>query len=198
MPVTAQETTTTSYGRLLELAREASMLGSTSQLLGWDQEVLMPKGGLDYRSRQLAQLARMHHEMVTDPQVGDLLTQCESDSDLTADPRSAEAVNVRELRWAYDRKTKLPPALVEEEARISSIGQHTWAEARRDKDFSQFQPVLEKIVDLLRRKADCYGWGEDGNRGMHWPRTTRRVAPRRMWKPSSSPCATDFSHCSAN
>lgn len=162
MTVTTQETTISAYGRLLDLAREASLLGSTAQLLGWDQEVLMPGGGLDYRSRQLAQLARMHHEMVTDPQFGDLLTQCESDSELTADPTSDEAVNVRELRWAYDRKTKLPPALVEEEAKISSIGQHTWAEARRNKDFSQFQPVLEKIIDLLRRKAECYGWGEGG------------------------------------
>ena len=78
MTVTASETTTTAYGRLLDLAREASLLGSTAQLLGWDQEVIMPKGGLDYRSRQLAQLARMHHEMVIDPQFGDLLTQCES------------------------------------------------------------------------------------------------------------------------
>ena len=49
MTVTASETTTTAYGRLLDLAREASLLGSTAQLLGWDQEVIMPKGGLDYR-----------------------------------------------------------------------------------------------------------------------------------------------------
>jgi len=53
-------------------------------------------------------------------------------------------------------------SLVEEEARLASLGQHTWAEARRNKDFEQFRPLLEEIIELLRRKAECYGWEQDG------------------------------------
>lgn len=151
-----------SYGRLIDTTRDVSLLHATAGILGWDQETMMPPGGLDYRSRQLAQLARMAHERATDPRIGEWLAACESDSAIRADPRSVQAVNVREIRRAFDRATKLPASLVEEFAAVTSIAQHEWAEARRDSDFRRFQPHLERIVALLRRKAECFGWKKGG------------------------------------
>ena len=158
LPATGHDT----YDQLIQLVVDASLLGSTHQLMSWDQEVLMPPRGVAFRSRQLSQMARLHHEAATNPRIGELLTDCESDSALTADPTSPQAVNIREIRYAYDRRTKLPAELVEEESRLASMGQHIWAEARKNNEFAAFQPSLEKIVDLLRRKAECYGWAEGG------------------------------------
>ncbi len=152
----------TAYDELVRLSREASLLGGTAGLLGWDQEVLMPAGGIAYRGRQLAQLARLRHEIMTSRRMSDLLAACEDDPAITGEPRSAAAVNVRELRRDHDRAARLPAALVEEEARLASESQHTWSEARGRADFAHFRPVLERVVDLLRRKADCYGWAEAG------------------------------------
>ncbi|MCP3902483.1 MAG: carboxypeptidase M32 [Planctomycetes bacterium] len=154
--------TRTPYDELAHISRSASLLGGTAGLLGWDQEVMMPPGGLEYRSLQLAQLARLQHQTFTDERVGDLLAECEADAGVTDDPDSATAVNVRELRRDYDRQTRLPAELVEEEAKLASLGQHIWQEARRKSDFTTFRPLLEKIVDLMRRKAECYGWPDDG------------------------------------
>ncbi|MEE4298032.1 MAG: carboxypeptidase M32 [Pseudomonadales bacterium] len=154
--------TSTAYDELMKLTREASLLGSTAALVGWDQETMMPKGGIAHRSRQLAQLARLQHEMATNPKIGELLSACEEDADLMGDALSPQGVNVRELRHDYDRKTRLPAELVEEEATLASVGQHTWAEARKNENFEHFRPTLEKIVDLLRRKAECYGWADGG------------------------------------
>jgi len=150
------------YTQLIDLIRESSLLHATQSLLGWDQEVMMPEGGVAFRSRQLAQLARMNHELATDPRIGELLAACEADAHLMADPLSVEAVNVREIRRSYDRRTKLPPELVSEFAKVTSIARHEWAAARKASDFSRFQPHLEKIVELNRRKAECFGWREDG------------------------------------
>lgn len=150
------------YEALLKLVREAHLIGATGALLSWDQEVMMPKRGVKFRSEQMALLARLHHERDTDPRIGDLIGECEGIKSLVADPLSPSAVNIRELRRQYDRKTKLPADLVEEEARLASLAQHEWAEARKDSDFSRFRPWLEKIVDLLRRKAECYGWAQGG------------------------------------
>ena len=160
--MTTATKTSTAYDELLDIIHEADLINGTASMLGWDQEVMMPPGGVEYRSRQLAQLARMQHEMFTDPKVGELLAACEADESLMSDPLAPPAVNVRELRHDYDRKTKLPPELVAEEAKLASLGQHTWAEARKKSDFEHFRPLLEKIVDLLRRKAECYGWAADG------------------------------------
>lgn len=150
------------YDELITMVKDAGLLGGTAALLSWDREVKMPPGGLDFRSRQLAQLARMTHELYTSPKLGDLLTECETDANLTAEPYSAETANIREIRHEYDRRTKLPASLVEEEASLASYSQAVWAEARRNNDFAKFQPYLEKGVELLQRKAECYGWAEDG------------------------------------
>jgi carboxypeptidase Taq len=150
------------YDQLVSHVTEASLLNATSGILGWDQETMMPAGGLDLRSKQLAQLARMAHEVATDPRVGEWLAACESDRSLMADPLSVEAVNVREIRRAYDRATKVPSSLVSALAEASSIGQHEWAEARKASDFNRFRPHLTRIVELLRQKAKCFGWPKEG------------------------------------
>lgn len=164
----AQPTTTTTspnskaYEELIQLSRDAHLLGSSAALLSWDQEVMMPEGGVEYRSRQLSTMARLTHEAITQPRIGELLSECENDRELLADPLAAPAVNIRELRRQYDRKTKLPAALVAEEAALASKAQHVWAEARKNSDFPSFKPWLEKIFTLLRKKAECYGWASDG------------------------------------
>ena len=150
------------YDEMIRLTRAASLMGTTMALLGWDQETMMPSAGLEHRSRQLAQLARLHHRLATDPKVGEHLAACEADAQLTADPLSPEAVNIREIRRKYDRLVRLPVTLVEELAQTTSLAQHEWSEARRASDFARFRPWLEKIVELTRRKAECLGWPEGG------------------------------------
>jgi carboxypeptidase Taq len=94
--------------------------------------------------------------MATAPRVGELLAEIEA-SDLVKDPDSLEAANVREIRRAYDRAVKLPEALVEELARVTTQAQQVWQQARRDSDFALFQPWLEKIVRLKREEAAAVG-----------------------------------------
>jgi carboxypeptidase Taq len=159
MPAT---TVSTRYDELIDQSRSAQRLGGSLSLLHWDQEVMMPPHGIDYRGEQIAQLAGLHHELSTDERIGEWLAECESDDDLTGDSTSPSAVNIRELRHSYDRATRLPADLVEEEAMLSSRGQHVWKEARQNDDFAAFAPWLEKIVDLLRRKAESYGWADGG------------------------------------
>lgn len=157
-----RSTPAAAYSELIKHARETHLLGATGALLSWDQEVMMPSGGVKYRADQMALIARLHHERETDPRLGDLIAACEGDKSLSGDPISASAVNIRELRRRYDRRTRLPIELVEEEARLASLAQHEWAEARKDSDFARFKPWLEKIVKLLRRKAECFGWPQGG------------------------------------
>jgi carboxypeptidase Taq len=143
------------YPELVETVREASLVGSVASVLGWDQETMMPSGGVEFRSRQLALLARMHHEQSTSPRIGDLLDRASADGSL--DPTGPEAANVREMRRDYDRARKLPARLVEELAKVSSVAQHEWAAARAESDFRKFQPWLERLVSLNREKAQCLG-----------------------------------------
>src|SRR5207302_1802303 len=93
------------------------------------------------------------------PRVGELLDALEG-SALVADPLSPAAVNVREVRRAYDRATRLPRSLVEETARTTSLAQQEWVTARRDADFARFRPWLHKIVRLKLREAEALATGD--------------------------------------
>ena len=73
--------TSTAYDQLIKHSKESTLMGTTTGLLHWDREVNMPPKGIGYRSEQIALGARMYHEMLTAPQVSDLLDACESDSD---------------------------------------------------------------------------------------------------------------------
>ncbi|MGE0431127.1 MAG: carboxypeptidase M32 [Planctomycetota bacterium] len=158
----ANASTREAYNELIKLTREANLLGTSAGLLGWDQEVKMPPKGQKFRGEQLALLARLSHQMRTNPKIGELLAVCEDDTAAMSDPHGDVATNVRELRRGYDRQTKLPAELVEEFAKVTSEAKSVWAEARKEKNFAKFQPHLAKVVELTRRKAECFGWPEGG------------------------------------
>ncbi|HEX5270731.1 MAG TPA: carboxypeptidase M32 [Gemmataceae bacterium] len=141
------------YAELIRRTREQSLLASCAELLGWDEDTYMPPAGGDHRAAQLALLAGLQHARETDPALGDLLAAVEGSS-LVADPESAPAVNVREIRRTYDRQTRLPRHLVEELAGAASLAEHAWAEARRAADFAHFRPWLEKVIRLKQREAE--------------------------------------------
>src|SRR5262245_36368640 len=145
------------YDELIRLVREETLLASCAELLGWDEETYMPRGGVEHRSNQMALLAGLCHEKAIAPRVGELLGELEH-SDLVADPFAPPAVNVRELRRIYDRETRLPRRLVEEIARTTSFAQQQWAAARRNAGFDQFRPWLEKIVALKHAEAEALGY----------------------------------------
>ncbi len=150
-------TSTEAYNHLKKRMREIATINSSSSVLSWDRKTYMPPKGNAHRADQLAQLSRLSHQWFTDPKVEEWLSAVEQ-SDLVRDPASEAAVNVREWRRVYCRKTKLPLEFVEEFSRTTSLATQVWAEARRKSDFSIFQPHLIKIVEMVRNRAEYYGY----------------------------------------
>ena len=148
------------YEELIEKYREITILGTCNALLGWDERTYMPKAGTEGRSKQVALLSGIAHEKFTSPRIGELLSIIEGSS-LIADSRSDEAVNAREIRRNYDKAVKLPRDLVEELARVTSLAQSVWTEAREKSDFSLFLPKLKEVIDLKFRQAEAYGYQKE-------------------------------------
>src|SRR5690606_24960074 len=147
------------YQELLKRSRETATLASIGHLLGWDQETYMPKGGTAARAEQSALLSGIIHDRATDPRIGELLAECEQNG---FEPGSIEAANVREWRHDYERERRLPKEHVEELARTRAVAQTEWARARAQSNYSVFAPHLSKILNLMRRSAEYYGWPKDG------------------------------------
>ncbi|MGE5559808.1 MAG: carboxypeptidase M32 [Chloroflexota bacterium] len=145
------------YDLLVARLAEVSDLIRAAGVLGWDQQVYMPRGGMTARGNQLATLSNLAHARATSPEIGELL------SDLAAWEKelpyeSDEASMIRIARREYERETKLPADLVREITLAANDGYAAWLQAREAKDFSIFRPALERVYRAMLAKAQALGY----------------------------------------
>ena len=126
-------------------------------LLEWDQEVCMPPKGAPARGRQLATLSALAHRLFTSEEMGALIAEVHGER---AALEPDEVCLVNETQYDYEHAVRLPASFVEEFAQERSKAYEAWVKARAESDFALFEPNLERIVALLRRKADYLGYEE--------------------------------------
>lgn len=134
------------YFSLVHLLEENNRLGGIMGILHWDQEVIMPTGASESRAQQIGALAGVLHEKTLHSEMGKLLDRlpCADENGFTA----FEWCNIREARRDFDMATRIPKALVTELAELSSRAHQVWVKARAENKFSDFAPVLKRLVDL--------------------------------------------------
>ncbi len=145
------------YDEQVNHCRETAHLQAALGLAGWDQQTMLPPKGRPMRAKQIAALTSVLHARETDPAVGERLDALEG-SPLADDPASPEAVNIREWRRDYDQAVKIPHELAVALAEAASEGHAVWERARAEDDFPLFAPMLDKLVDLAKQKAEALGY----------------------------------------
>jgi len=141
------------YERLMGKAKEAFILQSAVSIIYWDMETKMPPRAITLRSQQLALLEQIGHKMVTDPEIGKILSL------IRAHPGfdfldEVQRRNIHLAQKEYDEMTKLPEELVVETARQRAVTIDTWKKAKAARDYAAFKPNLEKLFELRRRAAE--------------------------------------------
>src|SRR5688572_21180902 len=97
-PQAENEATMDIYRELIDRFREVKLLESIGAIASWDQHTYMPPKGAGFRAEQMGYLAKLGHEKLTSPRIGELLGQLDG-----AKLEETHAVNVREIRRVYDR-----------------------------------------------------------------------------------------------
>ena len=152
---------TTDYDKLFELSRKTTVLGSIQGLLGWDQQTYMPPKGASARAEQMAFMSHLIHKEKTGKKFRDALTKLIDletgecfDEALTFPQRTA----LREWRRDYLQQVKLPSSFVKKFSQTTALATQVWKEAKEKSDFKLFAPHLQKIITLVRKKADYLGY----------------------------------------
>jgi carboxypeptidase Taq len=140
---------------LKDLVGEVVDLRHTAALLDWDQQTMMPSGGVDERAHQMATLQRLAHEKFTDSAMEDAL-QAARQAATDLDPDSDEARLVWKVGRDYDKETKVTPDWVGAFARATSLAQQAWQVAKPQSDFEAFKPYLAQIIELRRQYANFF------------------------------------------
>ncbi len=143
------------FDELSRILRERHLYGSAAATLGWDQETYLPPAGVEHRAAQLALLSGKIHALGTDDAFRAALEAAEDEG------LPGQQANLREIRHHFDRATRLPQALVEEDSRASSLAKAAWARARAENDFPSFAPHLEKLLGIAREKAEAWGYEDE-------------------------------------
>ena len=92
------DTTPTPYIRLENRFRRLNALSEAQAVLHWDMSTVMPRGGHEARSEQLAELSAVHHSLLTAPETGDLIAAAQADAANLTDWQHA---NLREICLLY-------------------------------------------------------------------------------------------------
>jgi carboxypeptidase Taq len=144
----------TAYDDLMAFQRETEALAQVAGRLGWDQETMMPRGAAEQRSEEMAAMEGVLHARRTDGRIADWLAAAVAVDDVSA-------AQLRLIRRSYDRATKVPAALAQEIARVTSMAQGIWAEARAKEDVPGFLPVLADVIRLRQEEGAALAQGGD-------------------------------------
>jgi len=137
------------YTALLDEIKRYNAVESATEVLSWDQQVMMPEGGTPARSTQLSTLSSLSHELLVDDDVGKQLEELE-DASLTPEQQAV----VREVRREYVRAARVPRDLIEEISTATTEALGAWESAREHDAFEEFAPHLERLVELKRQYAE--------------------------------------------
>lgn len=141
------------YNKYTQEMQKIADIKFSAAVLQWDQETYLPPKGADFRGRQLATLSEIGHSMFTDEKVGNLLQE------LLAKELPAKQKRNVELSWEdYSRLKKLSPVFVRKLSEAVSASFHSWLEARKQNNFSIFEPLLTPLVELKRQEAEMLGY----------------------------------------
>jgi carboxypeptidase Taq len=147
-------TNNTAFADLMAFQRQTEALSLVAERLGWDQETMMPRGAADQRGEEMAAMEGVLHARRTDPRIAEWLEAAEA-------PDTAGMAQLRLIRRSYDRTTKVPADLAEALARLTSVAQGIWAEARARDDVAAFLPTLSEVLALKREEAAALASGGD-------------------------------------
>ena len=140
--------------------QEISDIGKAMALLGWDQQVMMPRGGAPLRAEQFATLGRIAHDKFTSPEVGRLLDELR-DFGEQHEYDSYEASLIRVVTRDWEKARRVPSDLRAEISRSAALANPVWIDARKNNDFASFLPVLRKNLDLRKRYIECFDPGDE-------------------------------------
>jgi len=145
------------FERLTKVMNTVSDIGSASAMMGWDQETFMPDGAVEARAEQLATLSSLHHHYMINDEAQAAVEAVKAD--LASLPERKRRVAETFIR-DHERNLLLPDSFVHEMAKTASLAQDAWKKAKAQSDFTVFQPLLQRIVDLKKQEAEILGFAD--------------------------------------
>lgn len=138
-----------SYETLSALLEKTMALQTSLILFEWDNETLAPEDAGSYTSRVIGILSEEYYSAMTGDEMGEAIAACERDKSLSA----VEQAVVREAKEAREELVCIPAKEYRENAQLIAESARIWTRARKNGNFDEFIPTLEKVIDFKKKFA---------------------------------------------
>ena len=139
-----------SYQQLTQQFEALQALQGVMGILHWDSAVIMPESAATVRGQQMAALGQIKHDKLTDPRMGEWLSDAGANAEKLDDWQRA---NLTEMTRIWQHATACDVRLVREQAVATSESEVFWRTARKENNFKGFLPYLKRVVALVREEA---------------------------------------------
>jgi carboxypeptidase Taq len=136
------------YEQLEAHYQKINDLRHIAAITGWDESAMMPAGGGAARSRAMATLNVLVHDLTIAPQISDWLLACEN---LALSPM--QTANVTAIQREHRQAACLTSDFVRAQTEAVMASEQQWRISRAENDWATLKPHLERVVGLTREEA---------------------------------------------
>ena len=142
------------YERYQTKMRLIADVKNANALLQWDQETYLPPKGAAMRGQQISTLSEIGHRLFSEEELGSLLQELLSKTDLTAEQKR----NVERTNEDYLKNKKYTSAFVRKLSEQVSKTFHSWIESRKQNSFAVYEKDLDALIELKREETEILGY----------------------------------------
>ena len=137
------------YEEFNQYVERIENLNEVMGVLHWDQEVMMPEGGINARAMQFSVLSTMRHELIVDNKLSGLIEE------MSKYGGEEERSIHREIKRMHERAMLIPTELIKELSQLTTRSFPMWVEAKRKSDFKHFEGMLQLLIEKKCEMANC-------------------------------------------
>jgi carboxypeptidase Taq len=141
------------YTELHDHFARISRFNHLQAMVGWDEAAMMPAGGGESRSRAMAELNVLVHQLHTDPRLADLIEQASTETGLD----EWQSANLALMDRTVRRLSALPDDMIEAASHARMRCVQAWRVLRASNDWAGMLPLMQDNLEFARKEAVLVG-----------------------------------------
>ncbi len=140
--------------KVLRLYKKLFSIEYALRLIDWDIHTYMPEEEGSERGVIIGELEKIYKDFLQSKEFVNAVKEASKEKNLNDYEKGVIRVLLREIE-IYE---KLPKEFIEEFSKVVTEASKAWERAKKKSNFELFQPYLEKIFELSRKKAEYLGY----------------------------------------
>ena len=140
------------FQKLQPYLDKSMALQTARTMFDWDDQTLAPVESGDYTAKVIGILSDEYMKALINEEVRGLLKQLQEDAEQKELTETERAI-VKELGKTYEQLEHIPPEEYRAFNELTAVAGHKWSDAKGTNRFSDYAPVLEKIIEFKKKFA---------------------------------------------